>query len=434
MVSQVASSSQPLLIKVKRQSQKEAKPYKECHAKSHNYTQMPERICRGGVCWWAKCEKDIRVNCPAYLWVVAEFKRLKSEGRITAPVVTGAPKDERAEHREFFRELGKYVGFGDEAINCGRWGMLKECEQGHKIMKRLVCGREWCPICGKDDSEHHKRRVARLINRVFSMDSVGYFVFEVPLTLRSRFEDVGMLRDASNYISRMLRREGFSKAVRRWHFYGKARVKEVKKLELGKYHPHLNVLVDVTGQWADWDSCSDVGTGYIDKELIKRVRCLWSQWLKENCKGDKFRVAPVYYEFTDEPSKIWHWVRYITRSTFKELTDSNRHMAGDLFSFHNTSWFGVFTDADKSRGRVRFEAWLETLPKQKRHKAVDVAAHDAYETGLCPVCGAATELVEGVVRCDNYEVLVDYGGGLYHVHSPPSYADLEAVMGIGCHF
>ncbi|MBA7534263.1 hypothetical protein ES705_26509 [subsurface metagenome] len=423
--------------------------YKERHAKSHNCLKQARndgflvgrrgQLCRGKVCRWAKCQKSIRFKCPAYLWAIAEFERLQlagsisdTFGRVKSDTKVAPPKDtrydERAEYRDFLRELGRgsrYVGFGKEADNCGRWGMLKECEQGHKILKRLVCGREWCPVCGQDDSEHHHRRISRLIDRVFSMDSVGYFVFEVPLAQRGYFEDVGMLRAASFYLSKMLKREGFSKAVRRWHFYGKARVKEAKKLNLDKYHPHLNVLCDVSGGWADWDSCSEVGTGFVDKELIRRLRRLWSEWLRDNTDG-MYRVAPVYYAFSDDVSKIWHWARYITRSTFKVLTDSNRHIASDLYQFSNTSWWGVFSDDDKARGRARFEAWLETLPEGKRHNAVDVAAHDAYETGLCPVCGAATKLVDGVVKCDNYDVITDYGGGLYYVHSPPGVEVLYA--------
>jgi len=412
--------------------------YKESHAKTNNYAQKT-RLCKSKRCLWAKCQKPLRFECPAHLWAVAEYKRLAAEGRYQQPVAKKPEfQDERTEYREFLRELGKrvrYVSFGKEAENCGRWGMLKECAAGHWIMKRLVCGREWCPVCGKDDSEHHKRRIARLVDRVFSMDSVGYFVFEVPLAQRGYFEDVGMLRAASLYLGKMLKREGFSKAVRRWHFYGKAKVTEAKKLDLSKYHPHLNVLCDVTGRWADWDSCSDVGTGYIELELIRRIRHFWSAWLEANTDG-VYRLAPVYYEFSDEPGQIWHWVRYITRSTFKVLTDSNRHIASDLFGFNNTSWWGVFNDADKVRGREWFEKWLETLPERKRRDAVDVVAHDAYESGLCPVCGAATELVAGVVKCDNYEIAQDYGGGLYWIHSPPelepSYKVFEDLMGIGC--
>lgn len=395
--------------------------YKERHANSRNYTQTDRtQLCQGKVCRWAKCQKSIRFQCPAYLWVIAEYERLQLAGRVCGAqksLVTtkDAHYDERAEYREWLRELGRgsrYVSFGKEADNCGRWGMLKECEQGHKIIKRLVCGREWCPVCGQDDSEHHKRRIARLIDRVFSMDSVGYFVFEVPLAWRGYFEDVGMLRAASLYLSRMLGREGFPKAVRRWHYFGKPVfitgdndfIGEDKKLELGKYHPHLN--------------CLCLG-GHIGKKKLRRIRRLWSNWLKVNCGQKWRRTAPVWYHYARSAGKKWHWVRYITRPTFKALTDGNRHIAADLFSFNNTSWWGVFSDADRARGRARFEAWLETLPERKKEAAVDVAAHDAYESGLCPVCGAETALVEGVVKVADYDIVIDYGGGLYHVHSPP---------------
>lgn len=413
--------------------------YKEYHTNSRNYTQTDRtRLCKGKVCRWARCQKSIRFKCAAYRWVVAEYERLQLAGRISdtfgrlkSDTKVVSPKDtrydDRSEYSEFLRELGRgsqYVSFGKEADNCGRWGMLKECEQGHNILKRLVCGREWCPVCGQDDSEHHKRRVARLIDRVFSMDSIGYFVFEVPLAWRGYFEDVGMLRAASLYLSRMLGREGFPKAVRRWHYYGKAVhiiddnefIGEDKKLELGKYHPHLNCLCE---------------GGHIGKKKLRRIRRLWSNWLKVNCSQERSRTAPVYYHYARSASMKWHWVRYITRPTFKALTDSNRHIASDLFQFNNTSWWGVFSDDDKARGRARFEAWLETLPEAKKHKVVDVAAHDAYESGLCPVvvgysrngapvrCGAETAFVEGVVKCDDYEVIDDYGGGLYYVRPPP---------------
>ncbi|GAI64660.1 unnamed protein product, partial [marine sediment metagenome] len=133
------------------------KSYKESHAKSHNYTQntvvmLTRRggICRGKICRWAKCQKTIRSKCPAYLWVVAEYERLRlaggcsdTFGRVKSDTKVAPPKDtrydDRAEYRDFLRELGRgsrYVGFGKEADNCGRWGMLKECDHGHNVLKR----------------------------------------------------------------------------------------------------------------------------------------------------------------------------------------------------------------------------------------------------------------------------------------------------------
>ncbi|MBA7671501.1 hypothetical protein ES703_79659 [subsurface metagenome] len=58
-------------------------------------------------------------------------------------------------------------------------------------------------------------------------------------------------------------------------------------------------------------------------------------------------------------------------------------------------------------------------------------AHDVYSSGLCPVvvghdrrgnpirCQAEIVSIDGVVKCDDYGILADYGGGLCHVHSPP---------------
>lgn len=92
-------------------------------------------------------------------------------------------------------------------------------------------------------------------------------------------------------------------------------------------------------------------------------------------------------------------------------------------------------DDDKARGRERFEKWLETLPERKKEAAVDVAAHDAYESGLCPVCGGQTVLVEGVVKVADYEVVADYGGGLYYVYNKGSpflrEADEDVLWGSG---
>jgi hypothetical protein len=281
--------------------------------------------------------------------------------------------------------------------------MLKKCAKGHFIMKRLVCGREWCPTCGQDDSEFHHRRMSRLADRVFSMDSVGYFVFEVRLSQRSTFKAAEALREARKYLNRMLPRQGIRRGVSRWHFYGEARIDEFSgELDFTHYHPHLNILCD---------------SGYIGTRKLRRVRRLWSRWLASYC-GTSPGTAPVYYKYHRSPEKKWHLLRYITRPTFKKLNETNRYIASDLFGFNNWSWFGKFTEADKALGRQRLDAWLATLPELVRHDVASVAAHEAFHTGLCPVCGAPTEDIEGVQKFDVEAIVRDYGGGLYQVRSP----------------
>lgn len=369
-------------------------------------------ICRGKRCRWAKCDKAIRLDCPAWVWATATTRGTVV---VTEAVLhqQGSATDTRAEYSDFLHELGKrstYVSFGREAEQCGRWALVKQCVNGHKVAKTLVCGREWCPKCGKKGSEAHNRRLARLIDRVYAMPTVGYLTFQIPLALRDKFEDIGMLSQASCYLKRLLKREGYSRGVMRWHYYGETK---------DRYHPHLNVLVQTEG--------------YIGKSQLMRIRHAWSRWLKNNCQADRYYLAPVHYRYTDNEGRLWHWLKYITRATFTELTDDNRHIASDLFQFHNTNWFGDFPDSDKVIGRERFDAWAKGLPGGGKQGILDIEAWHRYETSLCPVCGEATLDIEGVIQFSKLVVITDYGGGLYQVNELPSYADTEAIMGIGCH-
>ncbi len=43
--------------------------------------EQPQRLCQFCRCLWVKCDKAVRFRCPAYLWAVAEYERLHSEGR-----------------------------------------------------------------------------------------------------------------------------------------------------------------------------------------------------------------------------------------------------------------------------------------------------------------------------------------------------------------
>ena len=391
--------------------------YKERHAKSRN-SYGPSCSKR---CMWAKCQKPRRLKCSRHLWAVAQYKRVLLQDtirRLDALRVSG--DGSKGELREFHSDIRKrrrshYVGFSDEERQCGKWGLLKECSEcGALIMKRLVCGREWCPRCGVDLSEHHKRRISRLIDRVYSMASVGYWVFQYPLVLRAKVMDVNELREAGNYISRMLRREGFTVGVRRWHYHGEpAGIEEWVlndatirvEIRLGKYHPHLNVL------------CAG---GRIPVKLLRRIRALWTAWLEDRYGIKLNQVAPVHYAYSANEAKIWHWIEYITRPTLKVITPANRKFAESLCRFKNTSWFGVFTDDDKARGRKRFEAWVGTLSEKRQRNVVDVEAWDRYESGLCPACGGGTDVL-GIVPVADYVILTDYGGGLYLVRGPPEW-------------
>lgn len=359
-------------------------------------------------------------------------------------LIAGKTFDDHEDYREFNADIKKrrtnYVGLGEEGMNCGQWGAMKSCDNGHWFFSSFSCGREWCPHCGEDGSHFHVRRIGRIMPRVFAMGTVGYLVFEVPLVSRRQFEkfwtepvkrdgktaQVGhsTLGEARRYIHRLLKREfPNSRGVSRWHFYGDAMIKEhMAELQFQHYHPHLNVLIE---------------HGHMGRKQLKRIRTLWSKWVY-NASGKRYyKTAPVFYKYASSPGKKYHLMRYITRSTFKELNSFNLHIAKGLFQFSNTSWFGQFTEADKERGREQYAAWTETLHRSERRSVVEVQSHDAYMSDICPICHAelhvfmvwdrdSQKLVPAREKLANFEVLREFGAGLFEVE-PPSWED-EAVM------
>lgn len=381
--------------------------YNESHANSDNCCDFLLDFCgeRRHSCHGCKWANGGKGKNPTYCYRMGY--QLVEWGANGHTVILPGQKGKAPRSKQgTFRELGF------EDMNCGKFGLIKECEScGSLIAKRLVCGREWCPTCGQDHSEAHQRKISHLIDRVFSMPIVGYFVFEVPLSLRSNFKNVELLRESRRYLHRLLRREGFAKGVSRWHYYGEAEVNElsmgynelVNEIQLGKYHPHLNVLVE------------RVGKGKLPLAVIQRIRKLWTEWLEWRFGVQLGYVAPVHFEFRMTPGKIYHLVEYLTRSTFKKLTQENWSLAEGLFEFKNVSWFGKFTEQDKERGHKRFEDWIQYLEAKgklkNRNRLIDTAAWELYETGLCPVCGGNTKVLQ-VDKVSNYRVIVDYGGGL----------------------
>jgi len=310
-----------------------------------------------------------------------------------------SPEEEERKEAVKLLSLGRYKNFGEEGTYCGSFAKSWVCEYGHTILMTINCGREWCPVCGADDSAVHRRRVSRMAAKVFTMDTVAYMIFEVRLSQRWKFTTKAALQDARKYIQKMLVREGVKRGVSRWHYYGEPNLNEYEsELNYTKFHPHLNVLCEC---------------GYIGSKRLKRIRRLWSSWLKQYCGTGG--TAPVYTQYCRSNEKRYHWLKYINRSTFKELNSRNRWIASELFGFNNCSWFGSFSPEEKLRGVDRYDRWRAELPKLQRDAKPDVRAVETIAKGHCPVCGEVLHLQEGVVKTDTYELVTDYGGGFSHV-------------------
>lgn len=259
---------------------------------------------------------------------------------------------------------------------CGYWSVLSQCEKGiHKYAKKILCGKEWCPECGKNDSAYHKRKIVRILPKVLQIKEMGYIVIEFPEVYRKlgrrgldpesetdRFWCYSKkdLRETTNSVIKVLagkrtahkRRVGgyFKRGLLRWHWFG-------DKI-IGKYNPHMNILVD---------------SGYMkEKELNKLKDSLRNEL---NCPD-----LIVNYSYADEPAKKYHLVKYITRSTFHDR-NWDQYMSQEIYNFRNQRWWGEWTDDN---------VWDMT-------PGVDTLANDTIRVmelhdGICPCCNDGTKL------------------------------------------
>jgi hypothetical protein len=222
---------------------------------------------------------------------------------------------------------------------CGVWAVLSECESGkHHFAKRIVCGKEWCPECGHEDSAAHKRRQSRLIKKMQQISSLAYYVIEFP----DKYRHIGRhaidgdpdevkgwcyskadLRDTANTIinvmaGKRMGKEGrvggfYARGLLRWHYFG-------DKVE-GKWNPHANVLVE---------------GGYIEPEKLQEIKTALRDAL--NCPD-----LIVHYSYAETPGQIMHKLKYVTRATFLNY-DWNPYMAEELYNFRNQRWWGIWKD------------------------------------------------------------------------------------------
>jgi len=264
---------------------------------------------------------------------------------------------------------------------CPGYFIVGECKNGHRWAKELYCGREWCPVCGEDDSMAHVRRFARWVGKGQQVVSMGYFVFTLPEEVRGRYRSKAKLNeltkqvtcgDKSRRIEGLLKSMGFDRGLARWHWFGDKST---------KWHPHLNVIVEA---------------GFIPQGQLDAIRAAWAGILG-------VPDAVVNYSFTTIVPKMVHILKYVTRATFRNYKWDEK-MAGALYNFRNMrswgKWDGPVVWA------VEGKAQLEPIAK--------------LESGLCPQCGEVVKWghAQGIARLQG-EVLVPVGAGYWRMADIP---------------
>jgi len=230
-----------------------------------------------------------------------------------------------------------------------------QCGNGHVYVKALVCGREWCPDCGKDGSHIHKRRWAtRWYGKVMQMKKVGYLVFTIPEQLRETFQHPKAgtihLKEFRKYITRKLIRMGYTRGLSRFHWAGDCPICKTPQGSVGcaackwtgadtVFKPHLNVLIEEGYLTPErYAETIDVLKADLTKWFNKRYKTVLAQHEMGSFSGN------IHYSYcglnkktkTDTPHRM-HKLKYITRSTFRVY---NKEIADLLKGFRTTSTWG----------------------------------------------------------------------------------------------
>ena len=95
---------------------------------------------------------------------------------------------------------------------CSNGFMVGDCKNGHRYLKVMLCGKDWCPDCGKIGSWIHQRRCKRLLPKlkVLAADAggyLGYLVVTVPEEYREWLLNKENLASLRRYLEEFLKRQ-----------------------------------------------------------------------------------------------------------------------------------------------------------------------------------------------------------------------------------
>jgi len=231
------------------------------------------------------------------------------------------------------------------------WFIGAECINGHRFAKEITCGKEWCVVCGEDDSAAHNRRFARWLPKTQQFEVMGYFVFTIPQELRAKYRTKKALSKLGHKTQELLKGFGYSRGLRRWHWFGDRST---------KYHPHLNVLVD---------------GGFVPSRKLDAIKRNYASLLGAD-------MADVNYHYRMSAGKIIHTLKYVCRSTFRDY-EWDTDLALELRGFRNmVVWGRGLWDGkpcwqlDDLKGKAKKEV-----------EGMDIEAINSLAAGKCPCCG-----------------------------------------------
>jgi len=244
--------------------------------------------------------------------------------------------------------------------------MHGSCSSNHNFAKVIVCGKEYCSECGQEDSIIHKRRIANWWDKMHSLDSIGYLVFTLPMEVREDFlGNQKLLSSYRLYIKRKLQRMGYDKGLMRWHWAGdcpSCKHLEEKGCEHCDYtgasriwHPHLNILIE---------------EGYMSPGRLAELKRGCTKWLQRELHIDLQYNTVVNYQYTHEPDKKTHLLKYITRATWR--FKKNLKVVQTIYKYRTSQSWGKFEPKGESKSDLVLlqKGRCPCCYKEKRESAI----------------------------------------------------------------
>lgn len=217
-------------------------------------------------------------------------------------------------------------------LSCNVGYIKGNCVNGHRYLKAVFCGKEWCENCGQDGSPSHIRRMGRWMPKINQMQSMGYLVITIPEAAREHFKTPEALTDFRTFVKRKLQRDGYKRGLIRYHYFGDCNkcngrgCIDCKGTAVSsKYHPHLNVFIE---------------GGAIPKARFKKYFGEWRKSLQTffyKYTGIDNLTGNLHYQHTTIDAKKTHLLKYVTRATHRNF---NKEIAKNLKGYRTTSTWG----------------------------------------------------------------------------------------------
>ena len=266
------------------------------------------------------------------------------------------------------------------------WYVAGEDVNGHRFGKEIVCGKEWCTVCGENDSVAHKRRFARWLPKAQQLKVMGYFVFTLPEDLRAQYRTKTALAELGHQIQGLLKVYGYSRGLRRWHWFGDKST---------KWHPHLNCLVD---------------GGHLKPKKLANIKKQYASLLGVD-------LADVHYSYRVASGQMVHSLKYITRATFRDA-NYDMDMAVELWGFRNAVAWG----RDEWKGEAVWSLADLSGEALADGEGLDIEAINSLAKGVCPECGEPIKWGKPLPVCLlDMEEKKSLGAGYYRL------ADIKTV-------